>query len=94
MDRGPFDARTDAPPPVGRFGRLTRLYLATAALVAVVSVGWSELSNDPACTERPCRQDAPLMLGTGMEVMLLLLYLAGLVALRRSERRRDHPPEH
>ena len=46
--------------------RLTRLFLAAAVLVAAISFTWSELSNDPDCSEGPCRQDGPLILGAAV----------------------------
>jgi hypothetical protein len=66
--------------------RLTRLYLATAVLVAVACFAWSELSHDPDCREGPCQQDVPLILGAAVEAVLLLAYLAAMVVLAVRER--------
>ena len=70
-----------------RSKRLTRLFLAAAALVAVVSFTWSELSIDPDCSEGPCRQDGPLILGTAMGLVLLCVYLLAMGALAVQEHR-------
>jgi hypothetical protein len=71
-------------------GLLTRLYVVTAALVAGLSFAWSELSNDPECTEGPCRQDGPLIIGAALEAVLLLLYLLAMILLAVKVQR-GHP---
>jgi hypothetical protein len=78
-----------------RSKRLTRLFLAAAVLVAAVSFTWSELSNDPDCSQGPCRQDGPLILGTAVGLVLLCVYLLAMGALAVQEhRQRGDRPEH
>jgi hypothetical protein len=97
MQRGPRQGSGGSQSSQDPSRRLTRLYLATAALVAVACFGWSELSHDPDCTEGPCPQDGPLILGAALEALLVLAYFAAMVVLavkthrahtNRSERER------
>lgn len=67
--------------------RLTRLLMAAVVLVAVVAFTWSERSNDRDCTEGPCPQDGPLILGAAVVAVLVLVYLVAMVALAVKEHR-------
>jgi hypothetical protein len=69
-------------------GRLTRLFLVAAVLVAGASFTWSKLSDDPSCTDGPCSHDGPLILGAAVEAILVSGYLLGMVVLAVKEHRR------
>ena len=55
--------------------------------------GTRRISHDPDCTDGPCRQDGPLILGAALEAILLVVYLVamGVLAVRedRGHTRQD-----
>jgi hypothetical protein len=58
---------------------VTRAFLVATLVIAVVSFTWSRLVRDPECTDGPCAQDGPLLLGAGVWALLLLVYLVWMV---------------
>lgn len=91
MERGPLDPPGDSGngkrSPAKRSRRLTRHFIALAVLVAVVSFAWSELTHDPVCTEGPCAQDVPLILGAMVETALAVVYFLAMGVLAVKEYR-------
>jgi cytochrome c oxidase assembly factor CtaG len=72
--------------------RLTLRYVAVAILVAIGFLAWWALvPEDPNCSEPPCGDDVPFLLGVGIELTVLITYalaLAGLALRTYRERRR------
>jgi hypothetical protein len=50
-------------------------------MVIAASLIWSELSNDDDCTEGPCPQDGPLIVGGSLLAVLFAIYLSAMVVL-------------
>ena len=101
MERGPLDKQAgNTRPPAGRTSwGPHRVIIASIVLVAAGSVVLSRMSHDPDCTEGPCAQDVPLILGALVEVILVVGFLVATVVLasrdnRSGKRRSTHvPPE-
>ena len=47
---------------------------------------WSDGARDPMCTEGPCAQDLPLILGGAIVVALVAVYLLFLASEARTAR--------
>jgi hypothetical protein len=50
-------------------------------VVAVVFVIWSRLAVDPECTEGPCSQDGPLLLGGAVIALIVLAWIITAIAM-------------
>jgi len=76
---------------VSAFRQLTVFTVSAALLVATACLIWSALIPvDRACQTSggsPCSHDTPLLLGLGIEVMLLLFYVVMVVGLAAKTRR-------
>jgi cytochrome c oxidase assembly factor CtaG len=62
--------------------RLTLRYVAVAAVVAIGFLAWWALiPDDPNCSEPPCGDDVPFLLGVGIELMVLIIFVLALAGL-------------
>ncbi|HEV3485282.1 MAG TPA: hypothetical protein VG106_07735 [Vicinamibacterales bacterium] len=66
---------------------MARWFGGTMVLVAVGSVVWSRLVVDPECTEGPCSQHVPLVLGFGIEVLIAVLWVVTAIVVSVREGR-------